>query len=70
MTGPERRSQRLFDSTPSRKNQITDWNFFQIYNRPLINLIYDAATIHRKFHDPQQVQKATLLSIKTGGENL
>lgn len=49
------------------KNDWTRDEIAEIYNRPLINLIFDAATVHRKFHDPQQVQKATLLSIKTGG---
>ena len=29
--------------------------------------MFDAATIHRQFHDPRQVQQCTLLSIKTGG---
>lgn len=39
----------------------------KIYDRPLIELLYDAATIHREFHDPREVQVSTLLSIKTGG---
>ncbi len=51
------------------RNNWTREEISDIYNRPLINLIYDAATVHRMFHDPQQVQKATLLSIKTGGKN-
>lgn len=38
-----------------------------IYNRPLMDLLYDAAHIHRKHHDPNVVQISTLLSIKTGG---
>lgn len=32
-----------------------------------MELLYEAATIHRKHHDPNQVQVSTLLSIKTGG---
>jgi len=39
----------------------------EVYNRPIMNLLYDAATIHREFHNPNQVQVSTLLSIKTGG---
>lgn len=39
----------------------------EIYNRPLIDLIYEAATVHRQYNDPKQVQVSTLLSIKTGG---
>ncbi len=32
-----------------------------------MELLYDAATIHREHHDPNTVQVSTLLSIKTGG---
>jgi biotin synthase len=38
-----------------------------IYNKPLMELLYEAATVHRKFHDPNVVQVSTLVSIKTGG---
>ena len=39
----------------------------EIYNRPLIDLIYEAAKVHREHNDPKEVQVSTLLSIKTGG---
>ena len=39
----------------------------EIYNSPLMELLYRAATIHRKQHDPNVIQVSTLLSIKTGG---
>jgi biotin synthase len=48
----------------------TDWTMDQIkaiYNQPLLDLVYQAATIHRQWHQPSQVQVCTLLSIKTGG---
>ena len=38
-----------------------------LYKRPLLELIYDAATVHRVYHSPDEVQLCTLLSIKTGG---
>ncbi len=38
-----------------------------IYNLPLLDLVYKAATIHRQNFDPQEVQVSSLLSIKTGG---
>ncbi len=38
-----------------------------IYNMPLLELIYQAATVHRKHHNTAEVQVCTLLSIKTGG---
>lgn len=47
-----------------------DWTkqeILDIYNKPLMELLYDAATTHRIHHDPNTVQVSTLLSIKTGG---
>jgi len=38
-----------------------------IYNLPVMELIYQAATVHRQHHDAQEVQVCTLLSVKTGG---
>lgn len=38
-----------------------------LYNRPLLDLIYDAASAHRANHDHHEMQMCTLLSIKTGG---
>jgi len=37
-----------------------------LYQRPLLELVFEAATVHRQHHDPTRVQCATLLSIKTG----
>ncbi len=48
----------------------TDWTrdeVADIYNSPVLDLIYRAATVHRQHHDPQEVQVCTLLSVKTGG---
>ncbi len=39
----------------------------RIHDQPLLNLVYQAATVHRAHHDPNEVQVCTLLSIKTGG---
>lgn len=39
----------------------------KIYNQPFLELVYHAASVHRQFHDPQEVQVCTLLSVKTGG---
>ncbi|KAG6965506.1 hypothetical protein JG688_00007157 [Phytophthora aleatoria] len=38
-----------------------------IYDQPLLELVYKAATVHRMHFDPTEVQQCTLLSIKTGG---
>lgn len=39
----------------------------EIYNTPLMDLIYKAASIHRENDDYAEVQISSLLSIKTGG---
>lgn len=44
------------------KEEIQD-----IYDTPLLELIYQASTVHRQYHNPNEVQVSTLLSIKTGG---
>jgi len=38
-----------------------------LYKKPLLELVFEAAQIHREFHNPQEVQLSTLISIKTGG---
>ena len=53
-------------STAIRHN----WNIEDIqsvYNTPLLELVFKAASIHREFNDTAEVQVCTLLSIKTGG---
>lgn len=48
----------------------TNWSLPEIedvYHSPLLELIYKAATVHRKYHETGEVQVCTLLSIKTGG---
>lgn len=37
-----------------------------LYDQPFLDLIYEAQTIHRRTFKPGEVQKSTLLSIKTG----
>jgi biotin synthase len=49
------------------RHNWTKQEILDIYNRPLLQLVYDAATVHRQFHDPKKVQVSSLISIKTGG---
>jgi biotin synthase len=37
-----------------------------IYNQPFLELIYQAARVHRQYHDPRKIQVCKLISIKTG----
>lgn len=46
-----------------------DWTRPEIdalFQRPLMDLVYDAATVHRQYFVASDVQLSTLLSIKTG----
>jgi len=49
------------------RNNWTLEEIKSIYNTPLLELVYRAASIHREFNDTGEVQVCTLLSIKTGG---
>lgn len=49
------------------KYNWTKEEILEIYNKPFMDLLYEAASIHREHHDPNTVQVSTLLSIKTGG---
>ena len=48
------------------KHNWTEQEITDIYNMPFMDLVYMAATVHRRFHDPSEVQISSLLSIKTG----
>ncbi len=48
----------------------TDWTRDEIaalFDLPFLDLVYEAASVHRAHHPRNQVQLSTLLSIKTGG---
>jgi len=49
------------------RNNWTLEEIEEIYHLPLLELVYKAATVHREWHNPEEVQMSTLLSIKTGG---
>jgi biotin synthase len=47
-----------------------DWSTEDVealYGLPLTELLFRAQTVHRRHHDPAEIQRCTLLSIKTGG---
>ena len=47
-----------------------DWaldEIIAIHDQPLLDLIAQANAVHRSYHNVSDVQKAALLSIKTGG---
>ncbi|HXP01776.1 MAG TPA: biotin synthase BioB, partial [Luteibacter sp.] len=47
-----------------------DWSREEVehlFALPFNDLLFQAQTVHRQYHDPNAVQVSTLLSIKTGG---
>src|SRR3954452_13778698 len=60
-----------FDSGHDLSSQPRhDWTRSEtetLYDLPFVDLIFQAQTIHRRNFDPNHVETASLLSIKTGG---
>jgi len=55
---------------PHPESPRTDWTRDEIaalFDRPFMDLLYEAQTVHRTHHPRNEVQLSTLLSIKTGG---
>ncbi|CAL4321440.1 Biotin synthase [Buchnera aphidicola (Thelaxes suberi)] len=49
------------------KNYWTLEKTNSLFDKPFLELIFEAQNIHRKYFNPLQMQISTLLSIKTGG---
>ena len=49
------------------RNNWTKEEIQEIYELPLLELVYRAATVHRSYNNTAEVQVCTLLSVKTGG---
>ncbi|KAK0630469.1 hypothetical protein B0T17DRAFT_616119 [Bombardia bombarda] len=66
----EQRARRILQVAVAATAPRHDWTreeIAAIYYRPLMELAYQAAKVHRRFHDPSEVQLCTLMNIKTGG---
>src|ERR1043166_318316 len=53
--------------TDTERAMKTLVEFREVYHTPLPDLLYRAGTVHRQHHDPADIQRCVLLSIKTGG---
>lgn len=49
------------------KHNWTNEEISAIYHKPFLDLVYEAASIHRENKDYSEVQISSLISIKTGG---
>jgi biotin synthase len=59
----------VMDAPEIRPRIRHDWSLDEIrelFHTPLMELIFRAAAMHRRFHDPAEVQVCKLISIKTG----
>ncbi|MDG2615354.1 biotin synthase BioB [Thermoleptolyngbya sichuanensis XZ-Cy5] len=54
-------------SIPVLRHDWTTEEVLDLLQQPLMDLVHRAQTIHRQFNPPNQIQLATLLSVKTGG---
>ena len=62
------RAEELTDLT--REEIKHDWSVDEVmalFEAPLNDLLFQAQSIHRRYHTPNEVQISTLFSIKTGG---
>src|SRR5690625_3181061 len=48
-------------------SQWTAASVLACYQQGLLELLWQAQQVHRAHHDPQEIELATLLSVKTGG---
>ncbi|MCI0467261.1 MAG: biotin synthase BioB [Beijerinckiaceae bacterium] len=55
------------EPSPFIRHDWTTDEIIAVHDLPLLDLITEANRVHRLFHDVSDVQKASLLSIKTGG---
>ena len=56
----------MIDSVSPIRFDWTRPEIYALFQRPLLDLVYDAATVHRQYFVAGEVQLSTLLSIKTG----
>jgi biotin synthase len=60
-------SAQIIADMAGTRNNWTINEVSEIYHQPLLELVYQAATVHRAHHTAGEVQVCTLLSVKTGG---
>lgn len=63
-------AQRIFRDALAATEPRNTWTreeISAIYYQPLMDLAYQAGSVHRRFHNPAEVQLCTLMNIKVGG---
>ncbi|KAI1770326.1 biotin synthase [Hypoxylon cercidicola] len=64
---PARHILRDAVSATRPRNNWTRDEIAAIHSHPLMDLVHQASIVHRRFHNPAEVQLCTLMNIKTGG---
>ncbi|KKF93608.1 Biotin synthase [Ceratocystis platani] len=62
------KAKKIFAEAVARTELRHDWSreeIAAIYYQPLLELAFQASTVHRRFHKPSEVQLCTLMNIKT-----
>ncbi len=52
---------------PTTRHDWTVEEALALYERPLLDLVFEAQSVHRRHHKADEIQLCTLLSVKTGG---
>ena len=55
---------------PTPHPELSYWSVCRVealFERPFLDLVFEAASVHRQHFDAQRIQLSTLLSVKTGG---
>jgi len=64
---PSSLAQAMIHASNEPRSNWTREEIAAIYKQPFTELLFQAAAVHRANFDPLEVQRCTLLSIKTGG---
>ncbi|GAB4121707.1 MAG: biotin synthase BioB [Rhodothalassiaceae bacterium] len=67
MASQPRGDERMPRTAPELRHDWTDAEILALLAMPFCDLVFEAASVHRRHHDPNRVQLSRLLSIKTGG---
>lgn len=57
----------VHQDTSEHNEPLTAEAVRRLMGRPLLELVFEAAAVHREHHNPRAIECAELLSIKTGG---
>src|ERR1700683_3113142 len=52
-------------NAPATRHTWAKQEIQQIYDAPLLDLVFRATTVHRQHHDPSKIQLCTLMNIKS-----